>query len=523
MIVTGIGCTDTVMDYLAYDGGMPAEVRVPSLMCYWDPHAKRRNLIDRQWDAIAKNISIEEARRLCPGHDDVMLNAGWAGIDDDLASAGVEVDSKKYESDKKKGSVESTGRVTLIEMQWREVVAGYLLEDLQTGMQRDVPLEVGRGLVERLPDRYAGIEQPRYVYWRAILGGTLLKKTKLETQKGFTREYMTGYRDETKGYWYGLVRPMKDPQRTANVMFSQSVAMMKSGTKNGWAIEKSAVADIRKFERDQAKGGANLLFNDGGLAKAQPLQPSPPPAHTHELLGMSLDQVQQSVGIPIEAVAMATGNGPGQTALLESERRKTGMNLLASFFASKRTHLQRQAKLALRYVAEFMDDGRLMRVVSEGQTKYVPLWLEDHQITSYDIIVDESPTSPDARERVGMLVKELLPMMATMGMAPDVMLEMVAYLPNMPAELIAKFRAKLDEAKEPTPEQQKQQELAARAQEAEVAKIEGQAAKESSSAELNLAKVQEMGGRLTLDASEQARETSLAIAAPGSIPVREVM
>lgn len=516
MVVSGIGCTDLNMDYLNYEGGMPADVRQSPLTCYWDPHAKRRNLIDRGWDAIAKTMPIEEARRICPGWDDVMLHAGWAGVDDDLTNAGVEVDNKRYETDRKKGSRgDDRRRVTLIEMQWREVVNTFLVEDSETGRQRELSPELGKRLTEALPHRYTGAEKPGYVYWRAILGSAVLKKTKLDAQKAFTRKYMTGYRDETRGYWYGLVRAMKDPQRAANSLYSQSVAMMKSGTKNGWAHEKSAITDIRKFERNQAKNGVNLEFADGALsgAKATQLTPSPPPAHTHELLGMSLDQVQQSVGIPLEAVAMATGHGAGQTALLESERRKAGMNLLANFFASKRSHLQRKSKLVLRYVHEFMRDGRLMRVMEEGKVKYLELWLDDEDITRYDIIVDESSTSPDARERTWMVIKELMPFLQQMGTPPELMLEMARYIPNMPSTLIAKFSEALEQQGEPTPEQIEAEKLAARAREAEVAKVEGQAFKDQTAGALNIAKVEDMGGRLTLDASEQMRETTLAKAA----------
>lgn len=524
MIVCGIGLTDTAMDYLNYDGGMPAGIRVSPLVAYWDPYAKRRNLVDRSWDAVARTVPIKEARRLCPGWDDVMLHAGWAGVEDDITNAGIEIDNKRYETDRKKGSRgDDRQRVTLIEMQWREVVSRFLVDDTETGTQKETSVELGRRMVETFPNRFKGTEKPTYVYYRAILGACILKKSRLDAQKGFTREFMTGYRDETRGCFYGLVRAMKDPQRAANALYSESVAMMKTGTKNGWAFERTAVKDVRRFERDQAKNGANLIFEDGALsgARAQPLSPSPPPTHTHELLGMSLDQVQQSVGIPLESVAMATGTHAGQTALLESERRKAGMNLLATFFAAKRQHLQRRSKLILRYVHEFMRDGRLMRVVNDGQVKNVALWLEDEDIRRYDVIVDDSPTSPDARERTWMVIRELMPFMSQMGTPPELMIELLPYIPNFPTSLASKFAEHIEKMAEMTPEKQRAQERAERAEEAEVRKVEGDAFQKQTAGALNVAKVQDMGGRLTLDATEQMRETALAKATPGTVPFRE--
>jgi hypothetical protein len=324
--------------------------------------------------------------------------------------------------------------------------------------------------------------------------------------------------------WYGLVRAMKDPQRAANSLYSQSVAMMKSGTKSGWILEQSAVRDIRTFERDQAKHGANLVVADGALqqGKIQPLQPTPPPSHTHDLLGMSLDQVQASTGIPMELIATSTGTNPAQTALLEDKRRQTGVTLLAGFFNAKRMHLQRRAKLVLRLSHEFMRDGRLMRVMNDGRAQYVRLWLDDIDITTYDIVVDSNPTSVDAREKAWSAILGLMQFPAFAQLPPEVLVKFLEFVPNFPAKLTHEIAEVVEQMAAPTPEKQAEQQLMQRAREAEVAKTEGQAAKEHTAADLNKAKVEDMGGRLALDATEQMRETALAKATPGVVPYREI-
>lgn len=528
MVVRGVGCTDTNMDYLNFadSNGLPATVHVSTLVCYWDPNAKRENLVDRTYDFVAKTMPISEARRLCPDHEDTMLHAGWAGIDDDLENAGIKVRSRNYEQDNRgaRAKERARSRVTLVECQWREVVTRFVVEDRQTGKQRELSSEIGKQLVAAMPERFVGAERPVYVYWRAILGNGLLKKTKLDAQSCFTREYMTGYRDETRGMWYGLVRAMKDPQRAANALYSQSVAMMKSGTKNGWAIEKSAIADPREFEANQAKNGANLYFEDGALGRqaAQPLTPSPPPTHTHELLGLSLDQVQASTGIPMELIATSSGSNPAQTALLEDKRRQTGITLLANFFNAKRTHLQRKSRLVLRYVHEFMRDGRLMRVMNEGKASYVPVWLDDQDITTYDIIVDSNPTSQDAREKSWQSIMGLMQFPAFQQLPESIMVKFLEFVPNFPSKLALEIGEVVEQMAQPTPEKQAQQELAMRDQQADVAKKEASATKDQTAGALNIAKVQEMGGRLTLDATEQMRETAVAKDTP-AVNVTEIM
>ena len=523
MLICGIGWTNTEMNYLEHEDGMPTEVRTPVDQMNWDPFAKKKNLSDRRWQSRALTLPIEEAKRMFPDHEEVVLNAGWANILESDWSDDTGHEPQSYEATPDQGSRPKLQRVTLIEMQWREIERIYQVEDRQTGERHEVKKQMAELIADNAPNRFAVVERERYVYWRAILGSTILRKDRLEHQKDFTYQPMTGFWDATRQCWFGLVRGMKDPQRVANNLYSHSLSMFKHGAKNGVMYEKSAVKDVRRFERTQAKVGANVEFEDGALSggKVQPINPAPPPQHAHELLSMSLGQVQEGVGIPIEMVATAAGNGPAQTAALETERRKTGMNLLAPFFAAKRAHLKRQAKLTLRYVTAFMNDGRLMRIVSEGQTKYVQLFLEDPDVTKYDIIIDENPTSPDKQERSWMVIQQILPMLERMGAPPDLFIEVARYVPDMPAQLLSKFAKAIEEANAPSEEKKREEELKARGEAAAVAKEEGQAEKERTAALVNEAKVKQMAGELALKATESMRETALAAAAP-SVNVVEI-
>ena len=515
MLIAGLGWTATEMNYLDYEDGMPAEVKVSPAEMNWDPYAKRSNLRDARWIRRALTMPIEEARRLCPEADDVTLHAGWADVFEEGFGDHPDRDSRTYENNSE-AQTTTRKRVVLLEFQWKEVEDFYTVVDQQTGRQHDVHEMLGRRIEENSRGRFQAVKRQRYAYWRALVGTTVLKKSRMETQRDFTYQAMTGFWDETRKQWFGLVRAMKDPQRVANNLYSHSLSMFKHGVKSGFIYEKGSIKDIRSFERDQAKVGANLRVEDGSLqgGRVQPISPTPPPAHAHELLNMSMSQVQEATGIPLEMVATATGNGPAQTAMLEAGRRKAGMNLLAPFFAAKKMHKKRQSKLVLRYVVAFMNDGRLMRIVEEGQTRYVPLFLEDPDISQYDIVVDESPTAPDARERSWAVIQQLMPMMQQMGAGPDLMVEVARYIPDFPAALLTKIAKVVEEASQPSPEKERQEQLQARAEEAAVAKEEGQAAKEKTAAELNRAKVQEIAADVALDATEQMRETALAKAAP---------
>ncbi len=76
----------------------------------------------------------------------------------------------------------------------------------------------------------------------------------------FTYKLITGKRDRNARCWYGLARPMEDPQRWANQFMSQLLAILAASTKGGMMLEADSVEDAKEFERSWAKPGANTYF-----------------------------------------------------------------------------------------------------------------------------------------------------------------------------------------------------------------------------------------------------------------------
>lgn len=91
--------------------------------------------------------------------------------------------------------------------------------------------------------------------------------------------------------------------------------------------------------------------------------------------------------------------------------------------------------MLLWFIREFISDGRLIRVLGQnGNPQYVPL-TKKPDVAEYDLIVDQSPTSPDYREKTWEAMKEILPVMMKEGYPiPPSMLDFAPLPSNVAAE-----------------------------------------------------------------------------------------
>ena len=88
------------------------------------------------------------------------------------------------------------------------------------------------------------VKQMKRCYYRAFFSGSTIVKGPEENawKRGFTLQAITGRKDHNRRTWYGLVRPMKDPQRWGNKFLSQAIHRYNSSIKGGIVYEKGAAA-----------------------------------------------------------------------------------------------------------------------------------------------------------------------------------------------------------------------------------------------------------------------------------------
>jgi hypothetical protein len=204
--------------------------------------------------------------------------------------------------------------------------------------------------------------------------------------------------DEGKNQFYGIVRAAKDPQRWANKFLSQVMFLMNSQSKGGIMAEKGAFESERQAEESWAKTDAITWMKKGALQGQSPMVAPKPAAQFPQgffaLYETSQESISQVTGLSPEFIGTREVD---QAGVLEYQRRQSSLNLLAPLFNSLRRYRKRQGRVMLFLIQNHLADGRLVRIVGDDMKQYVPLTKEAVASSEYDIIVDDSPSSPTRR------------------------------------------------------------------------------------------------------------------------------
>ena len=221
-----------------------------------------------------------------------------------------------------------------------------------------------------------------------------------------------------------------------------------------------------------------MWVRNGALSagKVQPRQFGDIPPSLPNLLKYANDSFGAVSGINAEAMGMADRE---QAGVLEYQRMQSAITMLAPLFDSLRRYRKIVGRDMLYMVQTYISDGRLVRIVGDAGAKYVPL-TKDSTIGEYDVIVDQSASSPNVKEATWAVLQQLLPAVMKMGVPMPALLEMLGYSP-LPDSLVSKLKQMMaEQAQKPPPPdpeamkaqaqiQAKQQELALKQRESEMA------------------------------------------------------
>jgi len=505
MCVCGMGWTDTRLDYDSDPDGTGRIDRIDPLEMYWDPGATKRNLSDALWVMRVKQMDRAEFHNQWPGVDVSSASAPWESVEDDV-SVRVHVypqDAYKEQQRLKKDTARKQ-TIRVVQLQWAEHDPIYRVGKKASRMSADKFEKLEPKLKE------AGIRslKQREVTWKQafIAGGTVLDEGPCPYPQGPTMRAMTYKRNRNKNTWYGIVAGMIDPQRWGNKFFSQILDILNKGAKGGILIEADATDDIRDLESKWARSDAVHVLRSGAIS-GKKIMPKPivtlPPA-LDNLMAFSMDAVHEITGVNLELLGFANRQ---QAGVLEQQRKQAGLTILAPLFDALRRHRKETGRVLLYFIQTYLSDGRLVRIMGEnGKEKYVPL-AKQPETAKYDVIVDESPTSPNMKERVYASLVEMLPSLGKMGIPLPP--ELLDYAP-IPSALASKWKEMIEKGgNDPEAMEKAAQEM--RDQLEGLAKENAQLKdkREQSAAELQM-KAQETQAEMQLKAEEQQAEQQLA-------------
>jgi hypothetical protein len=177
--------------------------------------------------------------------------------------------------------------------------------------------------------------------------------------------------------------------------------------------------------------------------KEKPLPPYPTQAEN--LLNFCVSSLPMTSGVNVELLGLADRQ---QAGIVESQRTKAALTILATLFDALRLYRKRQGKVMAYYILEYLSDGRLIRITgNQGDMQYIPL-MKQRDFMEYDVIVDEAVSSRDVKERTWVVMSQLLPMIQGMGIPiPPGVLD---YSP-LPTGLIADWKKEITQARQNPP------------------------------------------------------------------------
>jgi hypothetical protein len=229
---------------------------------------------------------------------------------------------------------------------------------------------------------------------------------------------------------------------------SSMLEIIGTSGKGGILYEPDAFVNVRDAEEDWADPSRNIAMTEGAIS-ANKISPRPVNNMPPQMMGLMeyCNQALNAVaGVNPEVMGLSKALDP--SGVLEEGRRQSGLNMLAYLFDGLRRYRKEQGRLLLQMIRKYIPQGRLIRVVGQDGTQYVPLVYDD-MAAEYDVIVDEAPTAPNVKQRTWeafTLLAEQLPTLIT----PQVALIALDYSP-FPQAMLQKIKQMAQQAPPPTP------------------------------------------------------------------------
>ena len=450
VLICGEGWTETRMSFDDNVEGMIVKDKLDPVMMLVDPESKKRNYEDARWVAYVKDFPATEVSKMYPDIVNPQYGTFWTDSDFTLE---VNADENFKYLDDKSDQLTRADMIAVVQYQYFRKEPVYLIAG-QNGVQEfpENKFSPMKKQLDLLGIRYIKVKKKVY-YQCFVVGNQIAEKVALGCNH-FTLSSITGIRDKNCGTYFGLVRMMKDPQRWANKWLSQTQHILNTNSKGGVMIEDDAVPNFRAFEDKWALPDGVIRVNPGALSgnKIQAKAATAYPEGFDRLLQYAVTSINDVVGVNLEVLGQADRNQPMGLEIL---RKEAGITILAKFFDSLRRYRKMDGRILAYFIREYIADGRLIRILGPNGINYVPL-IKDKVAFEYDVIVDEAPTSPHAKEKTFGLLSSMYPMLQQAGIPLPI--EALDYAP-LPDALIQAWKKTIKESGQPDPMQEQMKQI----------------------------------------------------------------
>lgn len=427
-VLVGEGWMEGFIDRNIDPSGVPCGERVDPLEMFPDPVARRRNYEDARYLIRLKWISQEaydDMTRDLPDYQDSGGSEVSLNLSEDGAE-GLQFIETPHDYGTSSGSANSKRLRPLADYQWWELedavrVTSELGDKVFTKpewamMQQQLQATAAALTATGKPiPGYKASDYKRRRYYRAVIAGSTIVSHGLCPYKtGFTFHAITGKRDRNKRLWYGIGRSLLDPQKWVNKFFATILFTLMTNAKGGVMAEENTFTDVRKAEDEWASPDSITHLKEGALQKGkiQPKPPAPYPTGMQQLMEFSLNALPQTSGLNLELMGLADRV---QAGVVEAQRKQSAMAIVAWAFDGMRRYYRSMGRMLANYVKEYMEEGTLVLIQGQAGKQYVPL-VKAQLSTTFDVVVDEAPTSVNQQERVWAVLQQIIPQLLQAGM-----------------------------------------------------------------------------------------------------------
>jgi hypothetical protein len=446
-LICGVGVTETRMDYDEHPDGQIVIERVDPLEVRFDASSRKANFADARYNRWRKAMSLEQ------------FNEQWPEASPDAPGSGRMADPVVVDPNHRyKDGSDALGEdeVYVTRWQWFDMIEVHRLGDPTTGETTEledpqdpqsIHAQVAHHNAERAKLGHQPIQhlvQKKRRYRQAwVASGRVLEGTDIAAE-GFTLKAMTGKRDRNKGTWYGLVKPMLDPQRFSNKFFEQALNILNSNAKGGLLAEEDAFEDIRAAEDSWADASAITVVRTGALGQFPKIKNKEPPQFPpaiEKLMQISVTAIRDTTGVNQELLGLSDRDQPG---VLEHQRKQAAYGILSAFFDSIKRYRKIQGRLLLKFMQLYLPADYLVRIINDqGSPEYQAIgtaFNEDN--IRFSVIVDDAPAGPNEKAQTFQVLQAMVPLLQQANLPASVWAEIVRYSP-LPAAVSQKIASAL--------------------------------------------------------------------------------
>lgn len=284
-------------------------------------------------------------------------------------------------------------------------------------------------------------------------GEQVIKEEKLPLRE-FPYQFITAFEDfsdQSRRYFFGLMRPMRDPQKYANKFFSHAVHQWSANSKGAMMYEEDLFDDIEEAKNEWSSATGMIPVGSGKLQSPRPkyeiIPPGPSMNGIESLLSHAISSISSSAGVSEQYMVGASQDLRRTAASAVNSVKESNLQTISQPFDALRLYKRAQGRLVLGFISNYVQERQLERLLGPEDSQWIEAMKSGELEDQYEVIVEEAPSSKSQQMDVFNKIMEtsFIPQLLELGV--PVPPELAKYFP-FPADINASFQTVLTQAKD---------------------------------------------------------------------------